>query len=654
MTYKIIIIGILLTVNVSAFTQQIIDHGVAEENCQSFPINTHNLNDTTQTISLTGADYCGQKAEVWNINFNSCMQRPVKIVYDIEVVDNVDFVDIFAVNGSNKYLIRTVTGSEAGSISTILPNGEACIQFRINSEPVAGNYYAGLKASFSEGSVENTSVSDNVFVNRDMSVLGSAYIGTAAASLSDIGDANLDLWATCVGVDASRRLEVAGNNQDYSIYSYNVSKKNSDTYGIYSYATNSNSGANVYGLYSNVSSASSNKWAGYFYGGNVQVTNGNLITSNGKVGIGTTTPQNALEVFGNVYLPANNSYWIGSYSDSGNRLKLHHNGYNAYIDYLPNLYFRADGTTNSLTLLQNGNVGIGTTEPQTKLAVNGEIQVGIDKPEIEGYGDRLSFLGKNNNSDPLWIARYNISTNASELRVNIGDDASDDDRFVVGNHLYSNDVWYPHFTVTNTGKVGIGTAEPQALLDMGSNAPNEMKAILARLPEGGNTWLSVNSYDSQPLYGKMFAIENKFYNTINSSINFHRGGGSEDGFITFDVNSGVRIAKLCYRGLDVYGIIAAKQVIATETGWADFVFKDNYLLRPLQEVNEYIQVNKRLPDIPSEQEVKESGVNLGDMQTKLLQKIEELTLYVIQQQKDIDKLNAQIEQLKSNNSHESK
>jgi len=436
----------------------------------------------------------------------------------------------------------TVTGSRKDSISTILPTGKARVQFRVKNGGAIGNY-TGLTFSFSEdNTTSSTSVSNNAFVNQGLYVLGNTYIGTSSYN--------------------SSALQVAGNNNIYSIYASN-NNSNLNVYGIYSSAINTSSGS-AYGLYSSVfsPSSSSNLWAGYFTGGKVQVNGGNLlITSYGKVGIGTTTPQNALDVYGSVYLPANNSYWIGSYSDSGNRLKLNHNGTNAYIDYLPNLYFRADGTTNALTLLQNGNVGIGTTEPQTKLTVNGEIQVGIDKPEIEGYGDRLSFLGKNYNTDLLWIARYNISPNASELRVNIGDDANDEDRFVIGNHLYSDNLWYPHLVVTNSGKVGINVNNPQY-------------------------------------------------------------------------------------SLDVNGAIRAKEV-KVETNWADFVFKDNYLLKPLQEVNDYIKANKRLPGIPSEQEVKETGVNLGDMQTKLLQKVEELTLYTIQQQEMIDKLNARIEKLEN-------
>jgi ribosomal protein S15P/S13E len=86
--------------------------------------------------------------------------------------------------------------------------------------------------------------------------------------------------------------------------------------------------------------------------------------------------------------------------------------------------------------------------------------------------------------------------------------------------------------------------------------------------------------------------------------------------------------------LAVNGTIGTKEVVVTNTGWADYVFRPGYRLRPLSEVDAYIQANHRLPDIPSEAEVRENGVSVGSTQAKLLAKIEELTLHVIQQEKD--------------------
>tara|TARA_Y100001960_G_C14681773_1_gene831574 strand:- start:479 stop:1129 length:651 start_codon:yes stop_codon:yes gene_type:complete len=87
--------------------------------------------------------------------------------------------------------------------------------------------------------------------------------------------------------------------------------------------------------------------------------------------------------------------------------------------------------------------------------------------------------------------------------------------------------------------------------------------------------------------------------------------------------------------LAVNGKIRAKE-IKVETDWSDFVFEDHYRLPTLKEVEEFIQKNGHLKDIPSAKDVEENGVLLGEMDSKLLQKIEEMTLYIIDQNKEIE------------------
>lgn len=90
--------------------------------------------------------------------------------------------------------------------------------------------------------------------------------------------------------------------------------------------------------------------------------------------------------------------------------------------------------------------------------------------------------------------------------------------------------------------------------------------------------------------------------------------------------------------LAVNGSIKAKEVNVTLDGWADFVFAPGYALPPLREVEEFIQEEGHLPGIPSTPQVLEEGVDLGEMNALLLQKVEELTLYVIALKKEIDVL----------------
>jgi hypothetical protein len=99
--------------------------------------------------------------------------------------------------------------------------------------------------------------------------------------------------------------------------------------------------------------------------------------------------------------------------------------------------------------------------------------------------------------------------------------------------------------------------------------------------------------------------------------------------------------------LEVAGTIRAEELII-ESGWADFVFDDNYKLHSIEEVEKHIKEKKHLPGLPTEQEVKNNGVKMGEMQVKLLQKVEELTLYMIQLNKENEELKRKIEQLEKN------
>jgi hypothetical protein len=85
----------------------------------------------------------------------------------------------------------------------------------------------------------------------------------------------------------------------------------------------------------------------------------------------------------------------------------------------------------------------------------------------------------------------------------------------------------------------------------------------------------------------------------------------------------------------------AREVEVTLDGWSDFVFEDDYELMTLEEVETFINENGHLPNVPSEAEVLENGVNLGDMDSILLRKIEELTLYIIELEKKVESLENQ-------------
>ena len=89
--------------------------------------------------------------------------------------------------------------------------------------------------------------------------------------------------------------------------------------------------------------------------------------------------------------------------------------------------------------------------------------------------------------------------------------------------------------------------------------------------------------------------------------------------------------------LRVYGKIISEEVrVQLKTAWPDYVFGKNYKLRSLPEIEKYIAENNHLPNIPAAAEVEKSGIALGEMQSKMMEKIEELTLYIIELNKRLD------------------
>jgi hypothetical protein len=98
--------------------------------------------------------------------------------------------------------------------------------------------------------------------------------------------------------------------------------------------------------------------------------------------------------------------------------------------------------------------------------------------------------------------------------------------------------------------------------------------------------------------------------------------------------------------LAVNGTLTAKRLKLSQTGWPDYVFDTSYRLLPISRLERYIKDNNHLPGIPSAGEVEEKGVDVGDNQAVLLKKVEELTLYIIEQNKEITSLKEEVEDLK--------
>lgn len=199
--------------------------------------------------------------------------------------------------------------------------------------------------------------------------------------------------------------------------------------------------------------------------------------------------------------------------------------------------------------------------------------------------------------------------------------------------------------IYNNGKIGIGITNPTASLHI-NNGNDTYGAILANSTEK-SFGLFTKSLSRIP-NTETFRLGLKYnQNENNGFISFYRGGSAEGGFLGFST-FGIERMRILANGrvgigtsitgthrLAVEGTIGAREVKVESSGWSDFVFYDNYPLMKLKDLEEYILKHEHLPDIPSEKEILANGIELGKMDSKLLQKIEELTLYIIQQQKEI-------------------
>ena len=206
-------------------------------------------------------------------------------------------------------------------------------------------------------------------------------------------------------------------------------------------------------------------------------------------------------------------------------------------------------------------------------------------------------------------------------------------------------------TLTEDGKVGVGTTNPQRTFHVDGD-------ILINGHEGSIYF--GNEHYPEYLETGEWAIEfAPEYEGNQSGLNFWKPSGShnlssEDGygnyylFINDDGNVGIGTGNLdANYKLTVKGEILCTQVNITEiNNIPDYVFDTNYKLKSLlNEVEPFIIKNKHLPDVPSAKDIKNNGMNIGDMNVILLKKVEELTLYTIEQQKTIEIFKEQIEKL---------
>jgi len=192
-------------------------------------------------------------------------------------------------------------------------------------------------------------------------------------------------------------------------------------------------------------------------------------------------------------------------------------------------------------------------------------------------------------------------------------------------------------------RVGIGTNNPEALLDVRGNG---LFRSLVVGPTTDGIRIKVPNWNGF----KAFTISN---GVTNQELFKVMSDGSLN--ISTDLTQNVKPLSITdiLSGDDVFRVMGDGHVWCTELdiklkeNFPDYVFAADYNLMPLDELESYIDANKHLPNIPSAKEVETEGLNVGEIQVKQMEKIEELTLYLIEMKKEIDRLNTKIEDLTS-------
>ena len=346
----------------------------------------------------------------------------------------------------------------------------------------------------------------------------------------------------------------------------------------------------------------------------------NIYNSNtGNVGIGISTPLAPLHIKNdNEAVRIQGATPYISFNDNQGLLKGFLQSYNNDL-YLGTPAANTTGTlqfytsnTPVMTIAPTGNVGIGTTSPASLLTLQTGYNTGgfrhVGVPDIgtdsiivsEGIGGVSAAIGT-------------LSNHA--FRINAGGTG----RLQV----------YP------TGDVVVGDNNVGSFGKFTVKTLNNSNGI-SHLGEGGNI-LATRMGGSSAGIGTFSPTHMRIFCSGRSDIFIASATG----------NVGIGYENYGTYKLAVNGTIRSKEIIVETANWADYVFDNDYKLTPLDKVEEYISRNKHLPNIPSAKEIEEKGLQLGDNQKKMMEKIEELTLYIIEANKKIEKLE-QINREKNN------
>jgi hypothetical protein len=355
-------------------------------------------------------------------------------------------------------------------------------------------------------------------------------------------------------------------------------------------------------------------------------TNTYPFPSSGNVGIGTTSPSETL------HLSSSQSASLGLEKVGANTARIFNDGSLhirsgsgiTYHDSNYHIFSNFSGTA-QLMIDPNGSIGVGTGSPVAKLDINVPNSANVSDGLVIERFSGASLFGFKLKSDSTGHYRGAITVKGNGL--------SEVEALTFGADL-------------NSGNVGIGTTSPTRKLTVQGDAlfsDGERGSLIAHDSyNGGRAFLvldknSQNGTASGSDYVYLAQEGTQAVLTSASGTPLNLGSGATSVSIAPSGNVGIGTTNPTHK-LAVNGTIKAKEVIVETTGWSDYVFADDYALQPLSQVEAHIKEHKHLPGIPSASTVASQGVNVGDMQAALLAKVEELTLHLIAQEKELSRL----------------
>ncbi|NVM62171.1 hypothetical protein FHW88_000447 [Mucilaginibacter sp. SG538B] len=280
------------------------------------------------------------------------------------------------------------------------------------------------------------------------------------------------------------------------------------------------------------------------------------------------------------------------------------------------------------TFPPGGNVGIGTSSPTSGLEIHTE--------------------GSNVNDGALFlVGGVNAGFGGGATLAGIKTIAGDGGQY---NLFKVQNAGGVKFLINGSGSLGIGTGFPQTKLHV--NVTNNGLNIIGGFQNANGTQTGGNAVgfgfvnEAEGTWWKAAIVHERTGDYGIGSLKFLVNNSTDNSSVSL-TDAKMTILSSGYVGigtttpresLSVNGNIRAKQIKVESANWPDYVLKPTYQLPSLAEVKSYIDQNQHLPEIPSVDEIAKNGLNVGEMNKLLMKKVEELTLYAIEnEQKDKEK-----------------